>query len=104
MRYGIPDFKLDKKVIDRRMSQMATEGVVFRANTHVGVDIAADKLLEEFDAVVLTGGSEQPRDLPIPGRELDGVHFAMDFLRTNSRRVQGDDIQMRISSLLKARM
>lgn len=92
MRYGIPDFKLDKKVIDRRMSQMATEGVVFRANTHVGVDIAADKLLEEFDAVVLTGGSEQPRDLPIPGRELDGVHFAMDFLRTNSRRVQGDEI------------
>ena len=92
MRYGIPDFKLDKKVIDRRMSQMATEGVVFRANTHVGVDIAADKLLEEFDAVVLTGGSEQPRDLPIPGRENDGVHFAMDFLRTNSRRVQGDDI------------
>jgi glutamate synthase (NADPH/NADH) small chain len=92
MRYGIPDFKLDKKVIDRRMSQMATEGVVFRANTHVGVDIAADKLLEEFDAVVLTGGSEQPRDLPIPGRELEGVHFAMDFLRTNSRRVQGDDI------------
>lgn len=92
MRYGIPDFKLDKKVIDRRMSQMATEGVVFRANTHVGVDVAADKLLEEFDAVVLTGGSEQPRDLPIPGRELDGVHFAMDFLRTNSRRVQGDDI------------
>ncbi len=92
MRYGIPDFKLDKKVIDRRMSQMATEGVVFRANTHVGVDITADKLLEEFDAVVLTGGSEQPRDLSIPGRELDGVHFAMDFLRTNSRRVQGDDI------------
>ncbi len=92
MRYGIPDFKLDKKVIDRRMSQMATEGVVFRANTHVGVDITADKLLEEFDAVVLTGGSEQPRDLSIPGRELDGVHFAMDFLRTNSRRVQGDEI------------
>ncbi len=92
MRYGIPDFKLDKKIIDRRMSQMATEGVVFRANTHIGVDITADKLLEEFDAVVLTGGSEQPRDLPIPGRELEGVHFAMDFLRTNSRRVQGDKI------------
>ncbi len=92
MRYGIPDFKLDKKVIDRRMSQMATEGVEFRPNTHVGVDITADKLQEEFDAVVLTGGSEQPRDLPIPGRELEGVYFAMDFLRTNSRRVQGDEI------------
>ncbi len=92
LRYGIPDYKLDKKVIDRRMSQMATEGVVFRPNTHIGVDITADKLLEEFDAVALCGGSEQPRDLPIPGRELDGVHFAMDFLRTNSRRVQGDEI------------
>jgi glutamate synthase (NADPH/NADH) small chain len=92
LRYGIPDFKLDKKVIDRRMSQMATEGVVFRANTHVGVDIAADKILEGFDAVVLTGGSEQPRDLPIPGRELDGVYFALEFLQTNSHRVQGDEI------------
>ncbi len=92
MRYGIPDFKLDKKVIDRRMSQMTTEGVEFRPNTHIGVDLHTDKLLEEFDAVALCGGSEQPRDLSIPGRELDGVHFAMDFLRTNSRRVQGDDI------------
>lgn len=92
LRYGIPDYKLDKKIIDRRMSQMATEGVEFRPNTHIGVDIQADKLLEEFDAVALCGGSEQPRDLPIPGRELDGVHFALDFLRTNSRRVQGDEI------------
>ncbi len=92
MRYGIPDFKLDKKVIDRRMSQMTTEGVEFRPNMHIGVDLQADKLLDEFDAVALCGGSEQPRDLPIPGRELEDVEFAMDFLRTNSRRVQGDDI------------
>ena len=92
LRYGIPDFKLHKKVIDRRMAQMRAEGVSFHANTHVGVDLPARRLLEEFDAVVLTGGAEQPRDLPIPGRELDGVHFAMDFLRSNSRRVQGDHI------------
>ena len=92
LRYGIPDFKLNKKIIDRRMAQMRTEGVEFHPNTHVGVDIPTSRLLDDFDAVVLSGGSEQPRDLPIPGRELDGVHFAMDFLRANSRRVQGDTI------------
>ncbi len=91
LRYGIPDFKLDKEVIDRRMAQMRTEGVEFRTNSHIGVDIPADQLLKSFDAVVLTGGSEQPRDLPIPGRELNGIHYAMDFLRGNSHRVQGDD-------------
>ncbi len=92
LRYGIPDFKLDKKVIDRRMSQMRSEGVRFHANSHIGVDIPAKKLLNDFDAMVLAGGSEHPRDLPAPGRELNGIHFAMDFLRTNSHRVQGDDI------------
>jgi len=92
LRYGIPDFKLDKKVIDRRMAQMRTEGVRFHANTHIGVDMPARELLEKFDAVVLAAGAEEPRDLPVPGRELNGVHFAMDFLRLNSRRVQGDDI------------
>lgn len=91
LRYGIPDFKLDKSVIDRRMAQMRTEGVEFRTNSHIGVDLPADQLLKTFDATVLTGGSEQPRDLSIPGRELNGVHFAMDFLRGNSHRVQGDD-------------
>ena len=90
LRYGIPDFKLDKGVIDRRMSQMRTEGVEFRTHVHIGVDIRADQLMQDYDAVVLAGGSEQPRDLPIPGRELDGVHFAMDFLRGNSHKVQGD--------------
>ena len=92
LRYGIPDFKLDKSVIDRRMSQMRAEGVQFRANSHIGVDIPAKSLLEKFDAVVLAGGSEKPRDLPVPGRELNGIHFAMEFLACNSHRVQGDVI------------
>ena len=89
LRYGIPDFKLNKKIIDRRMGQMRTEGVKFRCNSHIGVDIPAESLPQDFDAVVLTGGSEKPRDLPVPGRELNGVHFAMDFLRANSKAVQG---------------
>ncbi len=89
LRYGIPDFKLDKRLIDRRMAQMRAEGVEFRTNLHVGVDIPARQLVEDYDAVVLAGGSEQPRDLEIPGRDLKGVHFAMDFLRSNSKRVQG---------------
>lgn len=88
LRYGIPDFKLNKKLIDRRMGQMRTEGVKFRCNNHIGVDVSAQSLLEDFDAVVLTGGSEKPRDLPVPGRELNGVHFAMDFLRANSKVIQ----------------
>jgi glutamate synthase (NADPH/NADH) small chain len=92
LRYGIPDFKLDKKVIDRRMGQMQAEGVKFHANTHIGLDIPAKELVDKFDAVVLTGGSELPRDLPVPGRELNGIHFAMDFLRMNSHRVQGDEV------------
>ncbi len=91
LRYGIPDFKLDKKVIDRRIGQMQAEGVDFRPNTHIGVDRPAQELLDRYDALVLTGGAEQPRDLPAPGRELDGIHFAMDFLRSNSKRVQGDE-------------
>jgi len=86
MRYGIPDFKLDKSIIDRRLSQMQTEGVDFRPNMTVGTDISTAKLLEEYDAVVLTGGSELPRDLPAPGRDLNGVHFALDFLTQQNRR------------------
>ena len=89
IRFGIPDFKLDKSVIDRRMRQMAAEGVQFKTNIHIGKDIPASKLLEEFDAVALTGGSEKPRDLPVPGRELNGVYFAMDFLKANTKWVQG---------------
>lgn len=89
MRFGIPDFKLDKKLLDRRMEQMAAEGVEFKTGTHIGVDIPAKDLLKDFDAVALTGGSEKPRDLPIPGRDLKGVYYAMDFLKSNTKWVQG---------------
>ncbi len=90
MRYGIPDFKLSKQLIDRRIGQMRAEGVEFRPKVHIGVDIPASQLASEYDAVVLTGGSEKPRDLPVPGRELDGIHYAMDFLRQSNKRVAGD--------------
>lgn len=89
LRFGIPDFKLEKSVVQRRVDQMQAEGVTFITETHIGVDKPAKELLEEFDAVVLTGGSEHPRDLPIEGRSSEGVEFAMDFLRSNTRRVQG---------------
>ena len=89
MRFGIPDFKLDKTVIDRRMKQMEAEGVKFVTNTNIGVDIPAKQLLEEFDAVALTGGSEKPRDLTIPGRGLKGIYYAMDYLKANTKHVQG---------------
>jgi len=92
LRYGIPDFKLDKSIIDRRLGQMQTEGVDFRPNMTIGVDITAAKLLEDYDAVVLTGGSESPRDLPVPGRTLNGVHFAMDFLTQQNRRNGGEPV------------
>ena len=92
LRYGIPDFKMEKHHIDRRMEQMRVEGVAFRPNAHIGVNIPARQLLEEFDAVVLTGGSEDPRDLPVPGRELDGIHFAMDFLPQQNKRNAGDEV------------
>jgi glutamate synthase (NADPH/NADH) small chain len=103
LRYGIPDFKLEKRVIDRRLEQMGAEGVEFRSGICVGKArpgkgvpndakemLAPEKLLAEFDAVVLTGGAEMPRDLPIPGRELDGVHYAMEFLPLQNKRVAGD--------------
>jgi glutamate synthase (NADPH) small chain len=103
LRYGIPDFKLEKGVIDRRLDQMRAEGVKFRAGVFVGVQppgkgivsdaresISPDKLKNEFDALVLAGGAEQARDLPIPGRNLDGIHFAMEFLPLQNKRVAGD--------------
>ncbi len=92
LRYGIPDFKLEASLIDRRLAQLRAEGVEFRPNSYVGVDIPARTLLAEFDAVVLTGGAEQPRDLPAPGRDLDGIHFAMDFLTQQNRRIAGQKI------------
>lgn len=97
LRYGIPDFKLSKHLIDRRMAQMQAEGVIFRPNSHVGVNISAKYLLETFDAVVLAGGAEQPRDLPVPGRNLKGVHFAMEFLPQQNCRVAGDQIAVDLS-------
>ena len=90
LRYGIPDFKMEKHYIDRRVAQMEAEGVTFHYGAHVGVDIAAEKLVADYDAVVLAGGAEKPRDLPIPGRELNGIHFAMDFLPQQNRRVSGE--------------
>src|SRR5262245_35478612 len=98
LRYGIPDFKMEKHLIDRRMAQMSLEGVEFRPNVHVGVTLPVDVLQDDFDAIVLAGGAELPRDLPIPGRDLDGVHFAMDFLPQQNKVVAGDDIAEQISA------
>jgi len=98
LRYGIPDFKMEKHLVDRRMAQMAEEGVEFRPNTNVGVDIAPATLLDEFDAVALTGGAEAPRDLPVPGRDLGGVHFAMEFLPQQNKVVAGDAVPDQISA------
>jgi glutamate synthase (NADPH/NADH) small chain len=92
LRYGIPDFKLETVLIDRRLAQMQAEGVEFRPNNHVGVDISARQLLAEFNAIVLAGGSELPRDLNTPGRELRGIHYAMDFLTQQNRRVAGQKV------------
>ena len=90
LRYGIPDFKMEKRFLDRRLAQMEAEGVVFKPGINVGVDVTAERLLAEFDAICLCGGATQPRDLPIEGRELDGIHFAMDFLTLQNRRVAGE--------------
>jgi glutamate synthase (NADPH/NADH) small chain len=90
MRYGIPDFKMEKVHVDRRVEQMEAEGVTFHYGVHVGVSLPAETLLQQYDAIALTGGSEKPRDLPIPGRELKGIHFAMDFLPQQNRRVSNE--------------
>jgi len=90
LRYGIPDFKMEKHLIDRRAEQMEAEGVTLKTGIHIGVDMPAKDLVDNYDAVLLTGGSEESRDLPIPGREADGVHFAMDFLPQQNRR-NGDE-------------
>ncbi len=92
LRYGIPDFKMEKRLIDRRASQMEAEGVTMKTGVHVGVDMPIKEIYDQFDAVVLSGGSESPRDLPVPGRDLDGVHFAMEFLTQQNRRNSGEQI------------
>ena len=94
LRYGIPDFKLEKRVLERRVRMMEVEGITFITNANVGVNIPVQQLREDFDAIVLSGGSTIPRDLPIPGRNLKGVHFAMDFLTQQNRRVSGKKVEV----------
>jgi glutamate synthase (NADPH/NADH) small chain len=96
LRYGIPDFKMEKHHIDRRIEQMKAEGVEFRTNANVGVNVSAKEILSEYDAIVLTGGAEQPRDIPIPGRDLKGIHYAMEFLPQQNRVVAGDKVDQQI--------
>ncbi len=91
LRYGIPDFKMEKRLIDRRVRQMEAEGVEFRTGVEVGATLSVKSLIEGYDAVALTGGAEWPRNLEVPGRELSGIHYAMDFLVQQNKRVAGDD-------------
>jgi len=99
LRYGIPNFKLEKHVLDRRIEQMKAEGVIFQTNAHIGGNIPVDTLTEQYDAILLCGGAEHPRDLNIPGRELKGVHYAMEFLPQQNRRNEGDVIDPSIAIL-----
>ncbi len=92
LRYGIPEFKMEKKVLDRRLDQMQAEGVVFKANAHVGMNLPVEELRKNFDAILLAGGACAPRDLKVPGRELKGVHFAMEYLTQSNRRCEGDTV------------
>ena len=98
LRYGIPDFKMEKHLVDRRMEQMEAEGVTFRPSANVGVDCPVDELRQQFDAIVLAGGATRPRDLPVPGRELKGIHFAMDFLPQQNKVVAGDAVADQITA------
>jgi glutamate synthase (NADPH/NADH) small chain len=93
LRYGIPEFKLEKRWLDRRLALMKEEGVLFRTGCHIGVDRSAEDLLSNFDAVVLAGGATLPRDLPVPGRDLAGIHFAMDYLPQQNRKCEGDPVE-----------
>src|SRR6186997_3369553 len=93
LRYGIPEFKMEKRVLDRRLSILETEGVAFRGGVEVGRDLPVDQLRSEWDAVLLAAGAGQPRDLPVPGRDLAGVHFAMEYLTLQNRRNEGDTIE-----------
>jgi glutamate synthase (NADPH/NADH) small chain len=103
LRYGIPDFKLDKAILDRRLDQLREEGVEFQTSTNVGVDMPLSGLRRKFDAMIFTGGSEQPRDLNVPGRELKGIYFAMDFLRQQNLRCAGDRIDSKEEILASGR-
>ena len=92
LRYGIPEFKMEKRVLDRRLNLLLAEGVVFRTNANIGVNVAVEELRAQFDAIVLTGGSTRPRDLQVPGREFKGIHFAMEYLTQQNRRNEGDHV------------
>ena len=92
LRYGIPEFKMEKRVLDRRLDQMRTEGVEFKVNANIGVNVPVSALRAAFDAVLLTAGATAPRDLPLPGRELQGVHYAMEYLTQQNRRLEGDRV------------
>ena len=101
LRYGIPDFKMEKTHIDRRMAQMSAEGVEFKVNQYVGQNVNADNVINSYDAVILAGGAEHPRDLPVQGRELDGVMYAMDFLSAQNKVVAGDKIANQVMATNK---
>ena len=92
LRYGIPEFKMEKRYLDRRLAVLEEEGVIFRAGVNVGVDVSVERLRADYDAILLAGGAGQPRDLPVPGRELKGIHFAMEYLTLQNRRNEGDAI------------
>ena len=100
LRYGIPDFKMEKHIIDRRINQLEGEGTIFKYGINVGVDISIDELENKYDAIVLSGGSEHPRDLPVEGRDLDGVHFAMEFLPQQNRRVSNEGVPSKTKEIL----
>jgi glutamate synthase (NADPH/NADH) small chain len=99
LRYGIPNFKLEKHVIDRRIEQMRSEGVNFIVNAHVGVNVSVEALTTQYEAIMLCGGSEHPRDLKVPGRELKGIHYAMEFLPQQNHRNEGDTVDPSIAIL-----
>ena len=92
LRYGIPEFKMEKNVLDRRLNIMHEEGIMFRTNANVGQNVSVDELKRDFNAVLLAGGSTAPRDLPVPGRDLKGVYFAMEYLPLQNKRCEGDAI------------
>jgi glutamate synthase (NADPH/NADH) small chain len=92
LRYGIPEFKMEKNVLDRRLDIMTQEGIEFRTNANVGFNVSVEELRQQFDAILLAGGATAPRDLPVPGRELEGIHFAMEYLPLQNKRCEGDDI------------
>ncbi len=103
LRYGIPDFKLEKRILDRRLEQLCAEGIVFQTNAHVGKNVLVEDLTKEFDAILLSGGAEHPRDLRVPGRELNGIHFAMDFLPLQNRLCAGERINGKSTMLARGK-